>query len=566
MKQAGKNGIRILMAGILFLLLFSGTTMAEKALTAACPSRSGETVTARLGKDGYVLSLPGFWDLANVRLELEGSGTVWLGSGKQEIRAGEETDLTGFAGKRTVIRGEKQSDTGYVTILQGSAIPALFLEVDEKRLQHVNYSKDKQITEGRAVYAEADGNISYEGPIDQLKGRGNNTFRYKKKPYQIKLREKASLSGMGNGRTWVLLANWTDVSQLRNRIMQDMAAEIGLKNAVQCVHADVWINGQYQGLYLIVEKIQIGRERIPITNLEKATEKVNPSPLEPGELKTVKSTQYPLMRFYPSIQDPEDITGGYIFTIEKYHRLQNTKLEGFRTKENLSIHIKEPTRPSKAQAEYLFETVSRMQRALEDPDGTDPETGKTLDECLDRTSFAQMFLLEDWCKNYDFTGGSIFMYKDSDTVDEKIYAGPAWDFDLSFGNMADKGTNPQGNWVVSVHNSSNIWWSLDRHESFRETVAEIWRNSFRPAAAVLLGETEPRPGSRLKSLDAYREEIAASVNMNYHRWPVSKDATEKAARGSFDSAVNYLKKWIRSRTGALDERYAETNESSQKTK
>lgn len=559
MKKAGKIGIRILMAGILFLLLFSGGALAEKALTASCPSRSGETVKARLGKDGYVLSLPGFWDLTKIRLELEDSGTVWLGNDRLEIPAGTEADLTALAGKQTVIRGEKRSETGYVTILQGSAIPSLFLEVDEKRLQQVNYDKEKQITEGRAVYAEADGTVSWDGPIDQMKGRGNNTFRYKKKPYQIKLREKASFSGMGKGRTWVLLANWTDVSQLRNRIMLDMAGDIGLKNAVRCVHADVWINGQYQGLYLVAEKIQVGKERIPITNLEKATEKVNPSPLDFEELETVKSKHYPLMRFYPAIRDPEDITGGYIFTIEKYHRLQNTKLEGFRTRENLSVHIKEPTRPSKAQAEYLFEAVSRMQRALDDPTGTDPESGKTLDECLDRTSFAQMFLLEDWCKNYDFTGGSIFMYKDSDTIDPKIYAGPAWDFDLSFGNMADKGTNPKGNWVVSVHNSSNIWWALDRHESFRETAAEIWKNRFRPAAAVLLGDAEPEPGSRLKSLDAYRAEIAASVNMNYHRWPVSKDATEKAARGDFDSAVNYLKKWIRTRTESLDQRYAETN-------
>ena len=558
--MTGRKAVRILMAGILFLLLFSGGALAEKTLTASCPSRSGETVTARYGKDGYVLSLPAFWDMAKIRLELEGSGTVLLGPERQEIRAGEETDLTGLAGTRTAIRSEKQSNASYVTILQGSAIPSLFLEVDEKQLQLVNYNKEKQITEGRAVYAEADGSVSYDGPIDQLKGRGNNTFRYKKKPYQIKLRDKTSLSGMGKGRTWVLLANWTDVSQLRNRVMLDMAAEIGLKNAVQCVHADVWINGQYQGLYLIAEKIQIGKERIPITNLEKATEKVNPSPADPGEMETVKSKQYPLMRFYPAIQDPEDITGGYIFTIEKYHRLQSTKLAGFRTRGNLSVHIKEPTRPSKAQAEYLFSAVSRMQRALEASDGKDPETGKTVDECLDRTSFAQMFLLEDWCKNYDFTGGSIFMYKDSDTADPKIYAGPAWDFDLSFGNMADKGTVPQGNWVVSIRNSSNIWWLLDRHEAFRKTAGEIWKSSFRPAAAVLLGEAEPKPGSRLKSLEAYREEIAASVSMNYHRWPVSKDTTEKAARGSFDSAVAYLRKWIAARTAAMDQRYENPDE------
>ena len=560
MNAAGRKTFRILITGILFLLLLSGGAQAEKTLTASCPSRSGEKVTARYGKDGYVLSLPGFWDLGKIRLEMEGSGTLLLGADKRTVRADEDADLTALAGKRITVSGERQRTPEKLMILQGSRIPALFLEVDEKRLQLVQYSKERQITEGRAVYTEADGNVAYDGPIDQLKGRGNNTFRYRKKPYQLKLREKTSLSGMGKGKTWVLLANWTDVSQLRNRIMQDMSREIGLRNALRCVHADLWINGQYQGLYLITEKIQIGKERLPITNLEKATEKVNASPLNPGKLETVKSARYPLMRFYPAIRDPEDITGGYIFTIEKYHRLQNNKLEGFRTKEGLSVHIKEPTRPSQAQAEYLYGAVSRMQRALAAENGIEPETGKAYDEYLDVTSFAQMFLLEDWCKNYDFTGGSIFLYKDSDTVDPKIYAGPAWDFDLSFGNMADKGRPPQGNWVVSVRNSSNIWWSLDRHASFRGAVADIWRTVFRPAAAVLLGETEPKPGSALRSLDAYREEIEASVDMNYHRWPVSKDTTVREARGSFDGAVKYLRKWIGERTAAMDQRYAETND------
>ena len=77
---------------------------------------------------------------------------------------------------------------------------------------------------------------------------------------------------------------------------------------------------------------------------------------------------------------------------------------------------------------------------------------------------------------------------------------------------------------------------------------------------MLLGEAEPKAGSALKSLDAYREEIAASADMNYHRWPVSKDATEKAARGSFDSAVAYLEKWIAARTAAMDARYAEAGD------
>lgn len=179
-----------------------------------------------------------------------------------------------------------------------------------------------------------------------MKGRGNNSFRYSKKPYQIKLGEKVSLSGMSKGKTWVLLANWVDVSLLRNQIVLDMSREIGLKHAAGCVQADVWINGIYNGLYLITEKIQIGGSRIDIINLEKATEKVNGEPFSPGQIITEKSASFPLLRSYPAVKDPEDITGGYILTIEKKHRMKDYVLAGFRTKEELSIRIKNPHIPA----------------------------------------------------------------------------------------------------------------------------------------------------------------------------------------------------------------------------
>lgn len=552
MDKAWTKLTRIAVTGILFLLLACGARAEGKALTAACPSRCGVAVAARLGGDGYILSLPGFWDLTKVTIELEGYETVLLDGG--QVAAGTETNLSGFAGRKVPLKTEDGRVRENLTILQGSAIPALFLEVDAEGLGQVNHSKDHVLTEGRAVYTEADGTVSYDGALTQLKGRGNNTFRYRKKPYQLKLAEKAALSGMRSGKTWVLLANWTDVSQLRNRIMLDMSRAIGLRNALHCVHADIWINGNYQGLYLVTEKIQVGRERIPITNLEKATAKANPSPLDPGKMSVKKAAGVPLLRSYPAIADPEDITGGYIFTMEKFHRMRDTAIAGFRTAEGLSIRIKEPTCPSKAQAEYLYGRVSEMQRALIAEDGIEPETGKAYGEYLDVTSFAQRFLLEDWCRNYDLLGGSQYMYKDSDAADPLIYAGPSWDYDLSFGNMKDKGYSPRGAWAMTSRNRSNLWWLLGKHGDFLEQAGGIWRSVFRPAVAVLLGEAEGQDGP-LKSLDAYRREIEDSVTMNYRRWPVSDDATAKDAGGSFDNALNYLRQWITERTAWMDEQY-----------
>ena len=552
-----KRIIRIAVTGILFLLLLTGSAsvLKERKLTVSCPSVSGEQVTAQWKQGEMTLYLPGVWDLTKIRLTLEDSETILLGDEKTAVSANEESDLSGFTGRKMKVLDGGGEGRGTLTILQGSRIPSLFLEVDGEELKKVNRSKDNVITEGRAVYTEADGSVSYTGGLDQLKGRGNNTFRYSKKPYQIKLAEKASLSGMGKGRTWVLLANWTDLSLLRNQIVLDMSREIGLRNAVSCTQADVWINGLYQGLYLVTEKIQIGKGRIDIANLEKETEKVNGDPFEAGKIVTEKSAAYPLLRSYPQVKDPEDITGGYIMTIEKKHRMKDYVLAGFRTENELSIQIKEPTYPSRGQAEYLFARITEMQNALIAEDGTEPATGKRYDEYLDVQSFARRFLIEDWCKNYDFIGGSQFLYKDSDLIDPLIYAGPSWDYDLCFGNMEDRGYPATGKYLTAYRKKTNIYWLLYSHEDFRNTVGDIWQNSFRQAAAVLLGEKEAEPEGVIRSLDEYAEQIRDSAAMNSRRWPGAGGTTGRGAGGDFDNAIRYMKEWISARTEWMDGEY-----------
>ena len=551
MSRTRRQLIRIAVTGILFLLCFAGSAFAlqERTLTAGCPSLGGEKVTGRWKDGEIVLSLPGTWDLSKMTLEMDGIRTLLAGEEKQEIPAGQETDLSGLAGRKVPLWDkEKNEGRGTLTILQGSKLPTLFLTVDGEMLKKVNRSKEYMITEGRAVYAEADGTVTYDGPLEQLKGRGNNSFRYMKKPYQLKLAEKASLSGMGRGKTWVLLANWTDISLLRNQVVLDMSREIGLRNAVDCVQADVWINGEYQGLYLMTEKIQAGRDRLDITNLEKATEKVNPAPFDPGKMLVERTGEHPVMRCYPDIRDPEDITGGYLMTVEKTHRIKDYPLAGFRTADGLSIHIKEPTFPSRGQAEYLFNRVTEMQKALMAQD-------ESFRDYIDTASFARRFLIEDWSKNYDYVGGSQFLYKDSDRIDSRFYAGPSWDYDLSFGNMKDRGWRPEGNYLTNDRKKNHIHWLVYSHASFQEEVREVWRKLFLPAARILTGEREAAEGSAVCSLDEYRRRIEASAEMNFKRWYVNTAATVREAGQTFSHAVDYLKGWIRARNAWMENQY-----------
>lgn len=559
MSRILRTVIGISVLGILFAFwAVPARTENAEVFRAGCPSVYSGTVETRKGRLGYILSLPGFWDPEKITLELDGAECLYLGEEKTEIRPGQEMDVREYLGAKTPVYNAKGRPLGSLVIHRGSAIPALFLEVDAVQLGKANGNKEYEIPEGHAVYCEADGTVSYNGNITQMKGHGNNTFRYVKKPYQIKLSEKASLSGMNKAKTWVLLANWNDASLLRNQIALDMSRAAGLQNAVSCVPADVWINGKYNGLYLMTEKIQIKKGRLELRDLEKETEKVNSQPVSSFPLYKESSRMVPLSRGYRIPENPEDITGGYILTIEKFARLRDYKLAGFRTRESLSFRIKEPTYPTREQVEYLAGRMNEMHDAVIAADGVNPATGRHYTDYIDAESFAVKFLIEDWTKDYDFIGGSQFLYKDSDTRDPRIYAGPAWDYDLAFGNMADRGMNPSGDYITAIsHKTGNIWWLLSRHEDFMDRVRKNWEETFRPAAAVLLGEAEAGEGCPVKPLETYVEAIRDSAKMNFARWSVPTEIY-KASAQSFENAVSYLEKWIRERTAYMDGVYAIT--------
>ena len=147
------------------------------------------------------------------------------------------------------------------------------------------------------------------------------------------------------------------------------------------------------------------------------------------------------------------------------------------------------------------------------------------------------------------------MYKDSDLKDPLIYAGPAWDYDLSFGNMADRGAATGTPYVTTYQRDSNLYWLLYKHLSFRELTGLIWQRDFRPAVEVLLGQRKADPDGIIRSLDEYKERISASAEMNFKKWLVNKEATQQSAGISFDRAVEYLKNWIAKRAEWMNGEY-----------
>ena len=561
MDQASHKNIRLIFVLLLLVLCLAGTVSAEAAgakmnLTAREAAETPAQVVSRKNKSGTVLSIPGAWDIRKIRLSLNGQDSFRLGK-NLTVDAQTPVDLTPFVGKKTPVYNQKGASLGSVTIYHGSQIPALFFTVDEEQLKKANRSKNDIVQEGWVVAQEADGSISYDGELAHLKGRGNNTFSYSKKPYEFKLAKKADLGGMGKAKTWILLADYLDVSMLRNRVVLDLSKEVGLPCALDCQHADIWFNGVYQGLYLMTEKIQIKKNRVNITDLEEKTEAVNDQPLNTYPTFDLKKGFLPIMCGYEVPNDPEDITGGYIAVIEKPHRLNSSRKPGIRTEQQLSVRIKEPTCPSPAQVDYFGRLINDMHNAVLAKDGVNPDTGKHYSEYLDVTSFARKFLIEEVSKNYDAVSGSQFFYKDSDLVDPLIYAGPSWDYDISFGSMTSRGESPEGDYMTKLRvGPTNLYSQLGKHEDFLDQVGKNWREVFRPAMAILMGEASPTGNSGLRSLDAYQNMLKNSAAMNTARWGNSTKLSARAGR-DFNSGVKALKSWIRKRIDYLDKRYAQ---------
>ena len=540
----------VFLTALLVLLAGSAALAAADTVRASCPSVGPDEVIWQKNKAGYYLCLPGGWDASAVRLTADGSESLLLGAEGIRIPADGTADLRPWLGTRVALKRGDGKRLGNVLIMQGSPVTSLLFQVNEKEFRIINGNREKRLSSGRVTAVEADGGVSCSGSLRQMKTRGNNSFFYPKKSYEFKLEDKAPLAGMPKDRTWILLANYADVSMLRNQITLDLCGEIGLPYSLRCAPADVWVNGEYLGLYLLTEKIQIKKHRVGIANLEDAMKEVNDGALDSYPQTVFKDGPVPFMRGNDIPNDPEDITGGYIVVIEKPYRVSKYGYNGIATADNIHFHVKEPTNPSRAELTYLAERLQHLHDAVWSDDGYDPATGRHYSEYLDVASFVLKWLVDDMNKNYDVAAGSQYMFKDSDRTDPLFYAGPAWDYDIAYGN-AWRYTSPEKDYPALKPDKKYFFAQLGKHEDFRKLLTERWKDTLRPAMAILTGEIAPSPDGVLRSFAEYRDAIALSAEMNEVRRGKGTVMTKDAGT-DFRSGVEYLGEWLVERTRYLD--------------
>lgn len=442
-----------------------------------------------------------------------------------------------------------------LTVMQSARIPAVFIATESGDMQKVQLKKGTK-EPGTLTYVNPDGSLEYDGALQYIRGRGNSTFNYPKKPYQIKLDKSTPLGGMSQDKTFILLANYLDRSEIRNTLALDLARYSGAYAFTPRYQpVDLYLNNSYAGCYLLTEKCEIGSNRLPIANLESAVEKLNEVPLETFPFVGNRTYHIGATRAYEIPRDPEDITGGYLILANNTEYFQ-TEASGFVTDRGQAFTTQQPKYASVAQLEYIGGVMQAIENALYAKDGRDPATGRHYTEMLDMKSFVNRYLQSEVLLDYD--GHRPYFYKDSDLTDPMVYCGPVWDQDNILGASA-RLTDAR---YIALENNQRrpYYWFTQamRQSDFKAEMIRTYYEVYRPACLILLGEAVD-PSGTLRSIDEYMDEIRASAAMDNTRWNKTiwnqQSGGNPRAGNNLNECAEYLKNFIRVRMAALDKAY-----------
>jgi len=302
----------------------------------------------------------------------------------------------------------------------------------------------------------------YDGYIG-IETRGNSSEQFLKKSYGFETRDSlgedldAPLLGMPEESDWVLIANNSDKSLLNNALTFDLAQRMD-HYAPRWRNVEVVLNGEYVGVYLLVEKIKRDADRVDVAKLE------------------------------PADTLGDDLTGGYIVKIDW---AQGTNLinwesdfapPGAGNGQFIRFLLDHPDEPLPAQAAYIQAYVDSFEHALAGAAFSDTAIG--FRHFLDERSAIDYFLLSEFARNVDGYRQSTFFHKDKDSNGGELKLGPVWDFDLAYGNANYCGATDTAGWHYLFADLCNtdqnlppFWWGrLLEDPAYRDSMRCRWES------------------------------------------------------------------------------------------
>jgi hypothetical protein len=344
--------------------------------------------------------------------------------------------------------------------------------------------------------------------------RGTTSATFPKKQYRIETIQadssnyNVSLLGMPKENDWILHAPYSDKSLIRNVITYSLANDMGYY-APRTRFCELILNGQYQGIYVLMEVIKRDRNRVDIAEIE------------------------------PNINEGLELTGGYLLKID---RPEEGSFHWYTNQAKLPVECVYPKTEdiNNEQKEYIKNYIQSFEDALYSPLANDTING--FHQYIDMQSCADFFIINELAKNVDAYRLSTFFHKNRDDIDPRLKMGPVWDFNIAYGNVDyNDGFLSEG---FIAENAP--WWDQMLSDSvFNNVLQDRWVH-FRKNELLK------------KSIDMRIDSIVAIVNeaseRNFDKWDViGEDLWPNYFVGdSYSAEIEYLSEWFDKRISWID--------------
>lgn len=376
-------------------------------------------------------------------------------------------------------------------------VPVISVYIDEGREV---VSKDEYLNASIMVTEPGKQILSARG---RIKGRGNYTWLYPKKPYKIKFDEKQSLFGFPDNKDWVLLAEYCDKSLMRTAYMCELSDALEVPYKLRYRHVKLYLNGDFKGVYVLVDQVEKSSHRIDIEDDGFLIENDNYHYNEPLSF-TTSVKHYPFSFKYPDPEDGEIAEGD-----DNYNYIVNY-MNAFET--------------------FLYS------------DGFLAKDGYR--DFVDLHSFAKWFLVAELTATHD---PNMFYVVPSRGAQLKM--GPLWDAEYTLG-LSYRG-DPVGAWGVPPMQPDphqEIWsrWKyfgrMFEDPFFIEAVCEEWE------------ALKPRIPVMKKKLAAVAANISVAQKANFEKWDIldSYQGAGIVCLGSWEAEVRYCADFLDERINWMD--------------
>lgn len=363
----------------------------------------------------------------------------------------------------------------------------------------------------------------YQGNIT-IKIRGQSSQFFPKKNYSFETQDlegndlDTSFLSFPKEEDWILHGPFSDKSLMRNVLTAELAKRMG-QYASRTQYCEVFINSDYQGIYVLMEQIKRGKNRVAISKL--------------------KDTDI----------EGNELTGGYIFKIDKDEADWFSQFNVYQENRKLEFQLVYPDveKVQPEQFEYIQSYVDSFELAMDKTNLT--FGGKSFDEYIDLKSFAEAHLLNEFGRNVDGYRLSSYFHKKKNSEGGRINAGPVWDFNLAFRN-ADycDGANTNGLIYYRLCDGGYpFWWNtLLTNPEFTTLMNCRWKE---------LREGGLHTDSIFAFIDEQVAIIEPALDRNFKKWNIFGTyvwPNPAPLANSYEEEIELLKQWIETRAEWMD--------------